>query len=148
MIVVAIMAVVIAMGIPPMVQAMRPQSMRKAVSDLKEVCNTARARAILSGAVAEITFHPKDRSFEVEGAAPGQGSSGRLPADVQFASLNVNHFDYKEAEIAHVRFFPNGTSDEMTVVFLSDKNETQVISLEVTTGLADIDVDFQKNSHK
>jgi hypothetical protein len=39
-----------------------------------------------------------------------------------------------------VRFFPNGTCDEMTLVLRSDKNEWRTISLEVTTGLASVEV--------
>ena len=35
-------------------------------------------------------------------------------------------------------FFPNGTSDEMTLVLRSDKNEWRKISLEITTALASV----------
>ena len=44
---------------------------------------------------------------------------------------------YSQSEWTRVRFYPNGTSDEMTVIFHSDKGEFRKITLEPTTGLAD-----------
>ena len=146
------MGVIMAMGIPPIMQAMHPDSLRKAAGDLREVCNNARARAILSGATTEVVFHPLEKSFEVGGgAAPGSGSgpaafglTGKLPDDIKIQMLDVNLREYKEEEEARVRFFPNGTSDEMTVVFINDKNVQRAVSLEITTGLADIETDVNK----
>jgi len=151
MIVVAIMGVIMAMGIPPIMQAMHPDPLRKAAGDLREVCNNARARAILSGATTEVVFHPLQKSFEVGGSAPAGGSgpvaegvSGKLPDDIKIQMLDVNLREYKEEEEARVRFFPNGTSDEMTAVFINDKNVQRAVSLEITTGLADIETDVNK----
>jgi hypothetical protein len=53
--------------------------------------------------------------------------------------LDINLSEYRESEWARVRFFPNGTSDEMTLVLRSEKNEWRKVSLEVTTGLASVD---------
>jgi hypothetical protein len=39
-----------------------------------------------------------------------------------------------------VRFHPNSTSDEFTVVLRSDQEEWRKVSLEVTTALADMAV--------
>jgi hypothetical protein len=53
--------------------------------------------------------------------------------------LDINLSEYKDSEWARVRFYPNGTSDEMTVVLHSDRNEWRKITLELTTGLASVD---------
>jgi hypothetical protein len=51
--------------------------------------------------------------------------------------LGINNFDYTDSEEARVRFFANGTSDEMTLV-LSANGEYRKITLEVTTALATV----------
>jgi hypothetical protein len=51
--------------------------------------------------------------------------------------LDINLSEYRESELARVRFFPNGTSDEMTLILRSDRNEYRKVWLEVTTGLVD-----------
>ena len=47
--------------------------------------------------------------------------------------------DQMEFPEAHVRFFPNGTSDEFTVI-LSSATAEQEVTLDVITGLADVKV--------
>jgi len=49
MIVVGIMIIVMAMGVPLLYQLWHKEGLRKAVSDVEEVCSNARARAIWSG---------------------------------------------------------------------------------------------------
>jgi len=53
--------------------------------------------------------------------------------------LYVNLKDQMEADEAHVRFYPNGTSDEFTIV-LESKGEIRKISLECVTGLPAVQV--------
>ena len=53
--------------------------------------------------------------------------------------LDVNLVEYKDADEARVRFFPNGTSDEMTLI-LHSGDQYREIALEVTTGLASMEV--------
>jgi hypothetical protein len=124
---------------------------------LIEVCSNARAQAILRGKAVDVIFHPVERRFEVgevaaaaspsfqgEGAAPkpapppspGTGLAGVIPEDVRLEMLDVNLLEYSQSEWTRVRFYPNGTSDEMTVIFHSDKGEFRKITLEPTTGLA------------
>jgi hypothetical protein len=43
-----------------------------------------------------------------------------------------------------VRFYPNGTCDEFTIVIVSDRNEKRIISLDIVTSLADVDTDESK----
>ena len=58
--------------------------------------------------------------------------------------VDVNFIEHKDDDEAHVRFFPNGTSDEMTLILHSDNNEYREISLEITTGLASVQTDPQR----
>ena len=51
--------------------------------------------------------------------------------------LDVNLLEFSQSEWTRVRFYPNGTSDEMTVVFHVRKGGFRKITLEPTTGLAD-----------
>lgn len=156
MVVVGVMGIMLAMGIPSILKAIKREGMRKAVNDVIEVCSNARARAILGGTETEVVFHPMERRFEVGGgrvssstpdgagdtqgngqpASSGSGLAAQLPDDITIEMLDVNLLEYREAELARVRFFPNGTSDELTLILRSPKNEWQKITIEVTTGLA------------
>jgi prepilin-type N-terminal cleavage/methylation domain-containing protein len=160
MIVVAILGIVMSMGLPAIYRAQQKEGMRKAVADILEVCSNARAQAILRGTTVELRIRPQERRFEVTAAPPAPGPEGapgeappvapappaaalprsglfaQITDEVSFEMVDVNFVEYKEAEEARVRFHPNGTSDELTVVLRSDRNEFRKISLEVTTGLA------------
>ncbi|MCX8091921.1 MAG: prepilin-type N-terminal cleavage/methylation domain-containing protein [Verrucomicrobiae bacterium] len=160
MVVVGIMGLIAAMGIPSMYRLLQKQGMRKATSDVVEVCSLARARAILTGQPADVTFYPLERRLTagggaeaVDGSAPegpgasnpssalpgGTGGSAQLPDDITIEMLDINLAEYRESEWARVRFFPNGTADEMTLILRSTKNEWKKITIEPTTGLASVD---------
>ena len=49
--------------------------------------------------------------------------------------IDVNLSEYKDSEEARVRFYPNGTADELTVIAHSIRGEYFKMSLEATTGL-------------
>jgi Tfp pilus assembly protein FimT len=145
MIVVAIIGLVAAMGLPSMIMALHKEGLRKAVSDLQDVCSEARAQAIFSNQKMAVVFNTAERRFEVEGAAASGSadatdkSSGKvtgtiLPDAVDLAMLDINLQDYGASEWARVFFYPNGTSDEMTVV-LHSKDEWRKITLEFSTGM-------------
>ena len=57
--------------------------------------------------------------------------------------LDVNLSEYKQADEARVRFFSNGTCDEMTLI-VRVGTEWRKISLELTTGLASLETDPNK----
>ncbi len=161
MMVVAIMGIVLAMGMPSILRALRREGMRKAVTEVQEICSNARARAILSGTMTEVVFHPRDLRLEISGAAPAQAAkapataaandlvtatpgggstlySTRLPSEISIQMLDVNLLEYRDSQEARVRFFPNGTSDEMRLVLLSNKGEQRGIELEISTGLPSV----------
>ena len=127
MIVVAIIGMVAAMGMPSILQALRKDGMRKAISDVKDVLDTARARAIFSGQTTEVSFHPLEKKV----------GSTVLPDSVDIAMLDINLLDYGASEDARVRFFPNGTCDELTLV-LHSHDEWEKISLEFSTAMASV----------
>ena len=64
-------------------------------------------------------------------------NSAQFDPTVVIEGLGINGFDYTESDEARVRFFANGTSDEMTLVLSSD-GEYRKITLEVTTALASV----------
>ena len=76
MIVVAIMGIVMTMSVPIVYKVWRKAPMRKAVSDVVEVCSHARARAIMQGTMTEVVFHPKENRLEVAGAGGPPRSAG------------------------------------------------------------------------
>lgn len=133
MIVVAIIGIVMVMGIPSMVRMMEKEGMRKAVSDVQEACFHARADAILKGHTADLVIRPQDRTIS------GGTFSATLPENVWIEILGVNFLQLEEADEARVHFYSNGTSDEFTIVLNSDDLKAMKISLEVVTGLADVE---------
>lgn len=143
MIVVAIMGLIAAMGVPSILQTFHKEGMRKAMSDVQDVCAEARTRAILQNQTTAVVFYPQERRFGVEGAAgsmtapSGRVTSATLPAGVEFAMLDINLQDYGASEWARVFFYPNGTSDEMTLV-LHSSDQWRKVTLEFSTALATV----------
>jgi type II secretion system protein H len=144
MIVVAIIGLMASIGVPSLITAMQKTGMRKALSEVQDVCRTARANAILHNRTESVIFHPMLRSFAAEsGAAQHSGlvSSSTLPDGVEFEMLDINQQDYGASDWARVFFYPDGTSDEMTIV-LASKNDQRKITLEFATGTTTVsDVD-------
>ena len=164
MVVVGIAALVMATAVPFIWSTLKKDPMRQATSDVVEACSHARARAIFSGSPTELVFHPQARTVSIQ-AAPNPGPSAQngdggqaapqsptLPGnaanfsahisdDVFIEELAVNFLPLKDAEEARVRFYPNGTSDEFTVILNYRGTQLRKISLDVITGLADVDTD-------
>src|SRR5260370_24311140 len=171
MVVVAIIAIVMTIGIPFMKYTfVGGEGIDKAVRDVKEACSNARANAILNGVETDLVIRPFDKRLEVvpggsrrvpekdqlsspsvsgeewrmpEPAAPGGAAvfTVKLSAKVMIQGLGVNGEDWTEDEVARVRFYPNGTSDEMSMVLISDKMEQRNVWLEVVTRLPDVETD-------
>jgi len=170
MIVVAIMGVVLTMSVPIVYKAWHKAPMSKAVSEIMEVCSHARQQAIMKGVQVDVVFHPKEGRFEVgsgpagiaeqstNNAAPApsfssgivssssSGFSGRLSEKIAIELMDINKLphEFREDDLAHVRFFPNGTCDELTLILVSDQNERRELTLEVTTGLLSVESDPRK----
>lgn len=150
MVVVAIIGMIMMMGVPTLYHMLHREGLSKTVGDFMDLCSTARAQAILSGSTSQIVFHPEERRCELApgatkfvqeaGAPKGAPQSVTFGDDLTIDMLDVNLTEYKDAPLARVRFFPDGTSDEMTLI-LHSGTEWRKISLEVTTGLASLDSD-------
>ena len=80
MVVIAIIGLVAAMGLPNIIKAVQKEGMRKALSDVQEVCFKARERAIISKQKTAVVIHPAEGSFGVEGAAEGSSDHGKVTA--------------------------------------------------------------------
>ena len=158
MVVVAVMGLVMAMGIPAISSGLKQEGMRKAVNSVVEACGQARAQAIITGGPVALHFHPKDRRMDVGAASQASGSpvdagnpntaggpgikafTAQWPENVTLEMLDVNLREFKEEEEAEVTFYPNGTCDELTVIFHGMKdNAWRKISTEITTGLTSVD---------
>lgn len=134
MVVVAVIGVIMAMGIPSVVRSVRKEGMRKAVSDLIEACNDARATAILGGSTSDMVIRPQD------GTVSGGKFTATIPENVWIQILGVNFVELQEADEARVHFYPNGTSDEFTIILKSTDAKAQKLNLEVVTGLVNVEV--------
>jgi prepilin-type N-terminal cleavage/methylation domain-containing protein len=138
MVVVAIMGLVAAMGMPSIIKALQKEGMRKALGDFQDVCFTARERAIFSHQKTSVLIHPAAGDFSVDGAVAGTTSHGKaaagtLPDDIKFAMLDIFRQDYLESDWARIFFYPDGTCDE-TVVVLLGRGESEKITLDYATG--------------
>ncbi len=160
MVVVSIALLVLGWGVPNMLRTIEKQGVSKAVFDLMEGCKQARAYAILTGQPAEFTIRAEDGQMTVRkakgprlmresgGEAVGVTSSGQtkgtkklkgfraaLADDVAVELLDVNFIDQMQFSEGIVRFYPNGTSDEFTIVLRVD-DEWRKVSLDPITAIA------------
>ena len=140
MVVIAIIGLVAAMGMPNIIKAVQKEGMRKALSDFQDVCFTARQRAIVSRQKTSVLIHPAEGTFGVDGAAAGTTAQGgkavaaTLPDNIKFAMLDIFRQDYLESEWARIFFYPDGTCDE-SVIVLMGRGESEKITLDYATGV-------------
>ena len=144
MIVVGIIGLMAAMGVPSIVKALQKDGMRKAVSDVQDVFFSAREKAILTNQKTAAVFYPRERRFGVEGAAGGGGTvvnthSGKtvvatLPDGIEFGMLDIFRQDYVQSDWAKIFFNPDGTCDEAVIVLIG-KGGSEKITLEYATGM-------------
>src|SRR5690349_6546514 len=80
------------------------------------------------------------RMAEREKPSTGGGNifSGKISEKLIIHMVDVNFVEHKEFETARVRFRPNGTSDEFTLILHEPEHDQwRKITLEVVTALAD-----------
>ena len=166
MMVVGILGMVLAMGMPAFIQSIRKDPLRQAVSDIEEACSKARGAAIMRGSPVELVIRAEggqlsvvpardDNAEQTAASAEALGQpaepsadkaasqspvfSARLNENVAVTLLYVNLKDQMEAEETRVHFYPNGTSDEFTMI-VQVGNGMRKISLECVTALATVEV--------
>ena len=159
MIVVAIVAVVFAIGAPSFVKVIHKGPMRQAMSDVMEALGYARAQAILRGVPAVFLLNGEGQiqvlpAVDGESESPGQPgaiqtseTSPKPPAssfsawlhrDIAVTLLEVNFRSQMEAAETRVRFYPNGTCDDFSIV-LEAGGQIHRIWLDPITALADLE---------
>lgn len=154
MIVLAIVAVIMTIGVPSVMRGLTRDDLSRAINDTIEGCKTARDRAILQGIPYEFVLSAEGQMMvnalpppRGEAFLPGaQGASGKtVPAgpyagfprhlgeEVVIQLVDVNFISRMEEPEAHVRFFPNGTCDEFTVVY-NLKGKQRSVMADIVTG--------------
>jgi Tfp pilus assembly major pilin PilA len=166
-IVIGMAGLVMTITIPFVQRTIHRDAVYQAVHLVEDACRNARAAAIFQNATTELIIHPQDKAFSVRpgrapapvrraavgqddsAPAPAAGSafqatvkpfSGRLGDDVSIEMLDVNFIELKHEEEARVRFHPNGTSDEFTVVMRIGGNAWRKITLDLVTGLPTLEI--------
>jgi type II secretion system protein H len=137
LIVVGMIAIVMAFGIPSLVESNKKGPMRQATSDLLEACREARASAIVSGEPAYLVISARG---DINDSGAGGSFNAQLDAEIMFEMIDVNFQDMKQSPEVRVNFYPNGTSDEFTMLFRSSQQDLRKISLDVATALATLEV--------
>ncbi len=97
----------------------------------------------LAPEMAGSDWHTAPRTVS-RGGSGGGAFSVKLSDRIVIEGMGINGEDYTEDEVGRVRFYPNGTSDEFSIVLLSDRGERRNITLEVVTALADTESDPNK----
>lgn len=144
MVVVAIIGLMAAIGMPSIINALRKEGMRKALSNVEDVCFSARQEAIVQQRTTDVVFYPRQGRFGLEGtsanststttnAHTGKVTGSSLPSGIHFAMLDIYHKDFTESDWARVHFYPDGTADE-TVIVLAGRGATEKITLDYVTG--------------
>ena len=148
MMVVAIIGLIMATAVPAILSIVHEGPLRKAVNDVVEICNRARAQAILHNETVTVTFYPQTKEISTSADADAAQPSTRigvkpvtdttLEPGVEIAMLDINLGDYGASDAATLRFFPNGTSDELTLILVSG-GDYRKITLEPTTALPSVE---------
>jgi prepilin-type N-terminal cleavage/methylation domain-containing protein len=131
MMVVAIIGLTLTMGLPSFVRVLKKEGMRKAECDLIEACQSARRAAIMNNQTTDLVLYPVEGGFEV----PGAFERTQLPDDIVIDTLGVNFIESKGLDQARVHFFPNGTSDELTIVLHGGDGSYREIDLDTVAAL-------------
>ncbi|HTI70460.1 MAG TPA: prepilin-type N-terminal cleavage/methylation domain-containing protein [Candidatus Limnocylindria bacterium] len=159
LLVVGLSAIMMAIAIP-VFRAAKRSPLAQATEDFSEACREARAQAVfksmpmqlvIRGGGGEILVEPAPvgvmgatngvsmSSFEPRVGSnaddtPGPQFHATLGDDLGFRKLYVNGVDMMNADLAAIRFYPNGTSDGMEAELQYRRIEARRLSLEIITG--------------
>ncbi len=174
MVVCAIIGIVMTIAIPSIYRQLHPESMQKAMNDIKDACDLARGHAVLNGSTMKLVINTREKQISVvQGEVsraepmerlesksvsgeewrmadrqPSAGGGGvftaKLADSIMLEGIRLNLMDYTEDEVVEVNFYKNGTCDEFSMFLLHREGERRQIWLEVATGLADFETDPRK----
>lgn len=155
MVAIAIGALMMMVAIPAFRSA-RKAPLVRASQDFLEACRQARARAVLTGVPMDVLVIANDRTLEVSvaaaplangaGALPTKAVGGELfhaefPEDVAFRTFVVNGRNAVAGatEAAVVRFFPNGTCDDLSAEIQWQRRELLRLRSDLVTGQVELE---------
>jgi prepilin-type N-terminal cleavage/methylation domain-containing protein len=138
MVVVAIMGIILAAGIPSLYGFFHKTGVRKTMSDIEDTVRSVRQKAIMTGTNAVLVIHPRDGTLEIaDGAANGYSGwaqSAKIEGTkLQALKVRNGHDDLSQNDEVDVNFYANGTCDEMIMIFLSDSRDFKGIKLDIMT---------------
>ena len=164
LLVVCLSAIVMAVAIPSFRVAKR-SPLAQATLDFEKACNEAKAQAVfksipmqllIRGGGGEILVEPAP--IGVMGATNGVSMSSfenfknpstdgtpsavfhaTLNDDIAFRKLLVNGLNMMDAELAAVRFYPNGTCDGLEAELQYRRIEARRLSLEIITSQLNVE---------
>ena len=124
MVVVAIMGLACAMGMPAFLQFMHKQGIVKMTSDLEKAFSDARGHAIMHHIKTPIIFYPTEQRFELVFLSENkQNNVYACPDGVSLQMLDIFHMDNMSSASASVFFYPDGTCDEMEIAYKNNAGE-------------------------
>src|SRR5216110_2686999 len=83
MMVVGILGMVLAMGMPAFIQSIRKDPLRQAVKDIEDACSKARAAAILRGSPVELVFRGASGQLNVVPARDNNDPAAQSATSVE-----------------------------------------------------------------
>ena len=145
MVVMGLMMITLAIGVPRMVQGNR-SPLGESLNAVMEACAAARRQAILTGSTSRVTIRAGEGEILTAGSGGGKSSAqkdgdinsdmadfldetpkpapkpgggagfnGRIHDDVAIHGVFVNFEDLMDEDQVEVKFYSNGTSDEFTI---------------------------------
>lgn len=155
MIVVGIAALVMTISIPFVQRTLRRDAVVQAVRVVEDACHSARAMAIFGNGPSDLVIGVGDGAFRVDASGassrpssvdpetgarkpaipPPKPFAGALGEDVVIELLAVNFVEARAEDEVRVRFHPNGTSDEFTMVMRIGTKAWRKVTLDIMTGL-------------
>ena len=154
LIVLGIIMIIMTIGVPSVMRGLSRDDLSRAMNDTVEGCKTARDRAILHGIPYEFVLTsegqmnvnslppPRGEALLPDAqaaptkhvpAGPYAGFPRHLAEDVAIQLVDVNFISRMDEPQARVRFFPNGTCDEFTVVY-NWKGKQRTAMADIVTG--------------
>lgn len=155
---IAIGLIILGLAVPVLREIRRPP-ITQATKHFLDACQHARARAIMEGRPTQLAIRNAGRELAVElapngvlGAANGVSSSSakdpgydgpppsflrEFPEEILYERIDVNTLSFLQSSATAVRFYPNGTSDQLEAVITWRRTEPRLLTIDMMTGLAE-----------